>query len=67
MRVMLKNSLARLVNGRMTVSNGGDIIETTIAEGQRLIDTNRGTLVQDTTPALPQEVPPKRVRRVPKE
>jgi hypothetical protein len=69
MRVKLHNSLARVVNDRMVVHTGGDVIEVTTSEGTRLIATNRATLVPDDVPAIdaPQEQAPRRVKRLPKE
>lgn len=69
MRVKLFNSLARMVNGRMVVHTGGDVVDVTTSEGTRLIATNRATLVSNDVPAieLPLEQAPKRVKRLPKE
>jgi hypothetical protein len=69
MRVKLHNSLARVVNDRMVVHTGGDVIDVTTSEGTRLIATNRATLVPDDVPAIdvPQEQAPKRAKRLPKE
>jgi hypothetical protein len=68
MRVKLNNSLARVVNDRMVVHTGGDVIEVTTSEGTRLIATNRATLVPDDMPAIDApEQAPKRVKRLPKE
>lgn len=69
MRVKLYNSLARMVNDRMVVHTGGDVIDVTTSEGTRLIATNRATLVPDELPAIDGslEQAPKRVKRVPKD
>lgn len=69
MRVKLNNSLARMVNDRMVVHTGGDVINVTTSEGTRLIATNRATLVPDELPAIDGslEQAPKRVKRVPKD
>lgn len=73
MRVKLHNSLARIVNDRMVVHTGGDVINVTTSEGTRLITTNRATLVPDDMPAIDaqeqaqEQAPVKRVKRLPKE
>ncbi|CAB4128080.1 hypothetical protein UFOVP107_7 [uncultured Caudovirales phage] len=73
MRVKLHNSLARMVNGRMVIHTGGDVVDVTTSEGTRMIATNRATLVPDDMPAIDvqeqaqEQAPVKRVRRLPKE